>query len=105
MVQVYIFGGMDIQGRLLDDLWVFELDSMHWSQLQAYGARPSARKGEPTWHKGAGACHSASGSWMSLALSPNMGQVGGLWEKAGAHNIASGCSALDKQLTTYLAGC
>lgn len=45
IVQVYIFGGMTINGHLLNDLWALDLDSMTWSHCTCYGLAPSARKG------------------------------------------------------------
>lgn len=46
-MQVYIMGGMTIEGELLDDVWTLELDSMQWTQLQTFGSAPCARKGKP----------------------------------------------------------
>ncbi|WIA13348.1 hypothetical protein OEZ85_006930 [Tetradesmus obliquus] len=43
--KVYIFGGMTIDGHLLNDLWALDLDSMTWSHCTCYGLAPSARKG------------------------------------------------------------
>jgi hypothetical protein len=45
VLQVYIFGGMTIDGHLLNDLWALDLDSMTWSHCTCYGLAPSARKG------------------------------------------------------------
>jgi hypothetical protein len=45
-LQVYIFGGMTIDGHLLNDLWALDLDSMTWSHCTCYGLAPSARKGK-----------------------------------------------------------
>lgn len=46
MLQVYIFGGMTIDGHLLNDLWALDLDNMQWSHCLTYGYTPSPRKGE-----------------------------------------------------------
>lgn len=46
--QVFVFGGMTMDGQLLDDMWTLELDSMQWNQLHTFGTPPCARKGRAT---------------------------------------------------------
>eukprot|EP00878_Enallax_costatus_P041461 GHUV01048247.1.p1 GENE.GHUV01048247.1~~GHUV01048247.1.p1 ORF type:complete len:624 (+),score=179.30 GHUV01048247.1:665-2536(+) len=43
--KVYIFGGMTIDGHLLNDLWCLDLDNMQWTHCTCYGYTPTPRKG------------------------------------------------------------
>jgi hypothetical protein len=50
----YLFGGRD-GGTILDDLWVFDLDSDSWTRLAPEGQKPPARFGhEAVWVDGVG---------------------------------------------------
>lgn len=56
-IQVYVFGGMTLEGALLDDLWTLELDNMQWSQLHTFGTIPCARKGGQQQYFAAVSCN------------------------------------------------
>jgi tRNA wybutosine-synthesizing protein 3 len=43
--KVFIFGGLSADGSLLNDVWVFDQDSVLWSCVNCYGSLPSARQG------------------------------------------------------------
>ena len=43
--KVFIFGGLAADGSLLNDVWVFDQDSVSWSNVNCYGSLPSARQG------------------------------------------------------------
>lgn len=45
LLQVFVFGGMTIDGHLLNDLWALDLDNMQWTHCTCYGYTPSPRKG------------------------------------------------------------
>jgi host cell factor len=41
----YVFGGADVRGDRLDDLWQLDLASLAWTELRASGDVPAARSG------------------------------------------------------------
>lgn len=40
---LYIFGGMDAHGNVLDDLWKYDILTNKWTQLDVFGYKPPAR--------------------------------------------------------------
>lgn len=46
--QVFVFGGMGADGELLNDLWVYDQDSLTWTSVTIIGGHPppSPRRGE-----------------------------------------------------------
>jgi hypothetical protein len=43
--KMMLFGGQDIKGNLLDDLWLFDPARREWTEIKPNGAKPSARSG------------------------------------------------------------
>ena len=43
--KVFIFGGLAADGSLLNDVWIFDQDSVSWMVVNCYGSMPSARQG------------------------------------------------------------
>lgn len=81
--QIYIIGGMTIEGQLLDDVWTLELDSWQWTQLQTFGAAPCARKGR------AAQLGSLAGQLASV-----------MWQQRTNNNATSSCTALTAHAPT-----
>ncbi len=43
--KVFVFGGCSAEGNLLNDLWIFDQDSLTWTCVSTYGAVPCPRRG------------------------------------------------------------
>lgn len=43
--KVFVFGGVTVDGNLLNDVWTFDQDSCSWTQVSCYGNQPSPRQG------------------------------------------------------------
>jgi N-acetylneuraminic acid mutarotase len=72
--QAYFFGGGDIDGSYLADLWHLDVPSLHWTQLTPAGDAPAARSA-------ATLVADAAGSRMLLFGGKNeSGELGDLWE-------------------------
>eukprot|EP00966_Prymnesium_polylepis_P262959 6074000-Prymnesium_polylepis.1 len=42
--RMYVFGGLDSSGRLLDELWAFDFTNNTWARERCSGASPGARQ-------------------------------------------------------------
>lgn len=49
--KLFVFGGTSADGTLLNDLWIFDQDSLNWSHVSCYGSMPSPRRGECEAHE------------------------------------------------------
>eukprot|EP00798_Chlamydomonas_sp_ICE-L_P017172 gene17174-23488_t len=43
--KMFVFGGISADDTLLNDVWILDQDSMSWSHVICYGAKPSPRRG------------------------------------------------------------
>jgi len=43
--KVFVFGGVSADGTLLNDLWIFDQDSVNWTYVTCFGSPPCPRRG------------------------------------------------------------
>ena len=46
--KIFCFGGMSADDALLNDLWIFDQDSLQWTYVTCFGQVPCARRGGST---------------------------------------------------------
>lgn len=67
--KLYMYGGMDDSGNQLEELWVFDIDSLTWSSPKIVGLSPGARSGHAATSEGdvmvVWGGTSSSGSYLS----------------------------------------
>ncbi len=60
--KLFVFGGSAEDGKLYNDLWIFDQDTLTWTHVTCFGHVPSPRRGEPAFarRRTVGSTHGAA---------------------------------------------